>query len=108
MSGEFILGAKVIINECHSMPDIVGKTGQIVALLLVEEANPYPLIVRLDEPIMISQNLPFGGAVISQPWRGPHYCRPEELTLMGEKTNIPDAFSKAFEDKPKDGKDAGN
>lgn len=107
MSNEITLGSKVIIKECHSMPQVVGKTGVVKALLFVDESNPYPMYVWLDEPIIMEQKMPIGGIVIQIPWQGPHLCRPEELALVGEeKPDVPDVFNKAFEDKPKEeGKD---
>ncbi len=111
MSNEITLGSKVIIKECHSMPQIVGKTGVVKALLLVDENNPYPMYVWLDEPITLEQKAPFGGIVIQIPWQGPHLCRPDELSLVGNdpemKGNIPDVFNKAFDDKEQedDGKE---
>lgn len=101
--GEIVLGSKVTIKECHSMPDLVGKTGTVRALLFVDEHNKYPLYVTLDEPFMITQAGPIPGMTIGIPWVGPHFCRPEELELVGETkpSIIPSAFDKAFEgDKP--------
>jgi hypothetical protein len=101
MSTEITLGSKVVIKECHSMPQLIGKTGVVKALLMVDATNPYPMYVWLDEPIQMSQALPIPGVSIQQEWRGPHLCRPDELALVGsEQTNIPDAFNKAFDEKP--------
>ena len=101
VSTEITLGSKVVIKECHSMPQLIGKTGVVKALLMVDATNPYPMYVWLDEPIQMSQALPIPGVSIQQEWRGPHLCRPDELALVGsEQTNIPDAFNKAFDEKP--------
>ena len=112
MGNEIVLGSKVIIKECHSLPQIIGKTGVVRALMLVDEENKYPLLVILDEPIKFTQETPIPGLALTQDWRGPHYCRPEELTLVGSapetKGNIPDYLIKDFEDKPKDEPNAGH
>lgn len=100
--GEIVLGSKVTIKECHSMPQIVGKTGVVKALLLVDAKNKYPLSVVLDEPVIIQQDGPIPGMTIGIHFQGPCYCRPDELELVGETKPviIPDAFNKAFEEKP--------
>jgi hypothetical protein len=98
--GEIVLGSKVIIKDCHCLPQIVGHTATVKALLFVDAHNKYPMYVTLDEPVTITQPGPIPGMTISISWEGPYYCRPEELALVGE-TNVPDAFNKAFQDKQK-------
>lgn len=111
MTEEIKLGSKVVIKECHSMPQVIGKTGVVKALLLVDEENKYPMYVWLEEPIMIEQKAPIGGIVLQIPWQGPHLCRPEELQLVGTgepeiKGDVPNVFKKAMDEKPpEEGKD---
>lgn len=109
--GEIVLGSKVTIKECHSMPQIIGKTGTVKALLFVDEHNKYPLSIVLDEPVVIEQAEPIPGMTIGISWAGPYFCRPDELELVGETKPaiIPDAFNKAFKDEkpPETGTEGG-
>lgn len=100
MKAEIGLGSKVTIKECHGMPQIVGKTGVVKALLLVDENNKYPLSVILDEPVVLEQPGPLPGMTILVKFQGPCYCRPDELELV-EVPKVPDAFNKAFKDEQK-------
>ena len=90
------IGAKVIIKECHAQPAVVGRAAKVTGWVNAETFG-YPLMVYLDEVIYI----PVPGAGIGIPFRGPHFCRPDELQLVSD---IPDIISKAFEeDDKKDG-----
>jgi hypothetical protein len=88
------IGTKVIIKECHSMPQIVGKAARVAGWMDAETAG-YPLMVMLDEPVYI----PVAGYGIATQFQGPHICRPDELTVVGA-LDIPDVFKNM--DKPYD------
>ncbi len=89
------IGTKVIIKECHARPEVVNKSGFVAGWVDVEKFS-YPLMVMLDEPVFI----PVPGVGIGLPFQGPHFCRADELTVVGG--DIPDAFKKSFEDDNKE------
>jgi hypothetical protein len=104
---EVKLGDKVIIKECHSMPQIVGKQGRVVAQYIPEYREKYALDVLLDEPIDLPLPAIMLGGMgnLKAEIRGPFPFRPDELELVNDKpTEIPDAFLKGFD---KDDKDKG-
>lgn len=84
------IGTKVIIKECHSRPEVVGKAATVAGWVDTELFH-YPLIVMLDEPVY----LPIPGAPLAIPFQGPHFCRADELELLGG--DIPDIIKKSFE-----------
>jgi hypothetical protein len=87
---QFPIGTKVTIKECHAKPELAGKAG-VAAGWVDKEMFGYPLMVYLDEPIYIPITQLGGG--IAVPYQGPHFCRPDELTVVGKPANdIPDAF----------------
>lgn len=85
------IGTKVIVKECHSRPEVVGK-GAKVAGWVDPDYFHYPLMVMLDEPVY----LPLPGAPLAIPFQGPHFCRPDELEVVGG--DVPDIYKKSFED----------
>lgn len=81
------VGDKVIIKECHKMPELVGKSATITAM--GEPGSAYPFAVTLDEPIqkMVKMQLPGGGMLAGQAMvAGPFGFREDEL----EATDKPD------------------
>ncbi len=79
------LGDKVIIKECHKIPDLVGKEAEIIALVKPEMAK-YPIQVELTEPIKMET--PFG----TLETKGPFPFREDELELVNPNKGIPGAF----------------
>ena len=41
-------GQQVIINECHSIPDLVGKTAEVITTEGIKLGSRYPIHVSVD------------------------------------------------------------
>jgi hypothetical protein len=89
------IGDKVKILECHSIPELVGKTGKIMAMAS-PEVSKYTCIVMLLEAIEMTFE-PVDGFKIIAKTTGPFPFREDELVLETE-TQIPDEFKQAFEE----------
>lgn len=91
---QIAIGTRVIIKESQSMPQVVGKIGKVCGWVDPETFGS-PLMLMLDEPVYfhVAPGVPFAMA-----FQGPLYCRPNELTIIGD---VPDIFSKAFDENPK-------
>lgn len=84
------IGDKVVIKECHKMPDLVGKEGKIIAAAdpkYVGEGD-YPFIVELIDAV--EMETPMGKLQFT----GPVGFREDELELADPTKGIPDAFLK--------------
>jgi hypothetical protein len=88
------VGDKVIIKECHKMPDLVGKEAKVLSMADPEIVQ-YPVLVMLPEPMILKLETPFGPGEVHV--AGPFPFREDELEVMVAK-DIPDEFKKAFED----------
>lgn len=98
---EIKLGDKVIIKECHSIPQIVGKKARVVAQYIPEYREKYEFDVLLDEPFDMPLSVIMLGGMgqLKAEVRGPFPFRGEELDVVDDKpTEIPDAFKDAFGD----------
>ena len=82
------IGDKVKILECHKMPDLVGRTAKVVAVVDPEQ-DKYPIKVDLDEPLEIPH--PMGKLMAT----GPFMFREDELELADPDKDIPEAFQEA-------------
>lgn len=91
------IGDIVVIKECHSIPDLVGKEAKVIALV-DPEIGKYPIRVVLTEPLLM--DTPFGKGEVA----GPFPFREDELELKTEHKGdegIPPVFLE-------DGKDKGD
>ena len=79
------IGDMVVIKECHKMPDLVGKTAKVVAMV-DPELSKYPIQVTTVEPMAIE--VPGGVFTTS----GPFPFREDELELADPTQGIPEAF----------------
>ncbi len=82
------IGDKVVIKECHKMPDLVGKAAKVVAMV-DPEADKYPVKVNLDEPLEVPH--PMGKLQLT----GPFEFREDELEPADPNLDIPQAFQEA-------------
>lgn len=76
------IGDKVIIKECHKLPDLVGREAKIIAEVDAELAN-YPFQVLLTEQIEL--DTPVGKVET----KGPFGFREDELEPVAK---VPKAF----------------
>ena len=79
------IGDVVEIKECHKIPELVGKTAKVVAMV-DPEMSKYPIMVELEEPI--EQELPMG----TLKTKGPFGFREDELGTPDPNKGIPEAF----------------
>jgi len=86
----------VIISECHSIPELVGKKAIVVQI--DKAKDKYPILVKTTEEIEIKITVPGIGIVIAKA-DGPFPFREDELELVTQtKTSIPDDILKAFDE----------
>ena len=79
------IGNVVEIKECHKLPELVGKTAKVVAMVDPEKSK-YPIMVELEEEI--ETEVP-GGTFKT---KGPFGFREDELAPADPTKGIPDAF----------------
>jgi hypothetical protein len=88
MEGNMNLGDKVIIKECHSVPELVGKEAKVV-VLIDPELTKYPLqVLLINDPVEVQTSL---GKASSQ---GPFPFREDELEPFDPNHGIPDVFTR--------------
>ena len=89
------IGTKVTIKESKSIPQIAGKVATICGWV-DPKAFGSSLMLMLEDPVYlhIAAGAPFAVA-----YQEPYYCQPNEVTIIGD---VPDAFSKAFDEKQKE------
>jgi len=87
------VGDKVIIRECHKIPELVGKEATIIAELS-PDVSKYPYQV-----VLTGEKLSFSHPMLGQgQTSGPFAFREEELELATpEPVPIPDVFLKMDE-----------
>lgn len=86
------IASKVVIKECHSLPQLVGKKAKVVAIADPQVAK-YPFtVILVDEEEPVTFETPLGGVQT----RGPFGFREDELELVDESPEhgIPEAFLK--------------
>ncbi|KKN35033.1 hypothetical protein LCGC14_0787820 [marine sediment metagenome] len=79
------IGDIVEIIKCNKIPELVGKTAKVIAMVDPEKAH-YPVMVELEEPI--EQEVPMG----TLKTKGPYGFRENELTPADPSKGIPEAF----------------
>ena len=79
------IGDIVEITKCNKIPELVGKTAKVIALMDPDQAH-YPVMVELEEPI--EQEVPMG----TLKTKGPFGFRENELKPADPSKGIPDAF----------------
>lgn len=79
------IGDVVEIKECHKIPELVGRTAKVVAMV-DPEMSKYPIMVELAEPI--EQEVPMG----TLKTKGPFGFREDELAPADPKKEVPKAF----------------
>lgn len=85
------VGDKVIIKECHKIPELVGREAKVVAVVEPELAH-YPIKVMLiGDPITFET--PFGGGTTE----GPFGFREDELEIQ-QLPELPPEITKPFEE----------